>query len=128
VVRKTFLFILGLTLLLAACAPNPDSASSGRPTLTEQEALGQRLFTQNCASCHAITPDTRVVGPSLYNIGETAAERVPGMDALLYIEISIIDPSDYVNEGYQDLMPSTFGTTLTGAELDALVAYLFTLK
>ena len=126
--RKTFLFILGLTLLLAACAPNPDSASSGRPTLTEQEALGQRLYTQNCASCHATTPDTRVVGPSLYNIGETAAERVAGMDARLYIEISIIDPSDYVNEGYQDLMPSTFGTTLTGAELDALVAYLFTLK
>jgi mono/diheme cytochrome c family protein len=128
VVRKTFLFILGLTLLLAACAPNPDSASSGRPTLTEQEALGQRLYTQNCASCHATTPDTRVVGPSLYNIGETAAERVAGMDARQYIEISIIDPSDYVNEGYQDLMPSTFGTTLTGEELDALVAYLFTLK
>ena len=127
-VRKTFLIILSLAALLAACAPNPDSATSGRTTLTDQEALGQRLYTQNCASCHATTPDTRVVGPSLYNISETAAERVAGMDARLYIEISIIDPSDYVNEGYQDLMPSTFGTTLTGEELDALVAYLFTLK
>lgn len=127
-VRKTFLIILCLAALLAGCAPNPDSANPGRPTLTEQEVLGQRLYTQNCASCHATTPDTRVVGPSLYNIGETAADRIPGMDARLYIEISIIDPSDYVNEGYQDLMPSTFGTSLTGAELDALVAYLFTLK
>ena len=120
--------MLWLTALLAACTPYPDTAPPGRPTLTEQEALGQRIYTQNCASCHATTPDTRVVGPSLHNIAETAADRVPGMDARLYIEISIIDPSDYVNEGYEDLMPSTFGTTLTGQELDALVAFLFTLK
>lgn len=113
---------------MAACSPYPDTSLPGVPTLTEQEALGKRIYTQNCASCHATTPDTRVVGPSLYNIGETAAQRVAGMDARLYIEISIIDPSDYINEGYEDLMPSTFGTTLTGEELDALVAFLFTLK
>ncbi len=127
-VRKNLIVLLCLAALLAACTPYPDTALPDRPTLTEQEALGQRIFTQNCASCHATSPETRVVGPSLHNIGETAAERVPGMDARLYIEISIIDPSDYVNEGYEDLMPSTFGTTLTGQELDALVAFLFTLK
>ena len=31
-------------------------------------------------------------------------------------------------EGFNDLMPKSFGTVLTSEELDALVAYLLTLQ
>jgi hypothetical protein len=37
-------------------------------------------------------------------------------------------PDEYIVEGFSDLMPSNFGTTLSGEQLDALLAYLMTLE
>lgn len=123
--QRKFAMLFVAALFLAACAAPPVADAT---TLTEQELAGKRIFAQNCASCHASTPGAVIVGPSLFGIAETAMERVSGQDARTYIEISIIDPSAYVNEGFADLMPKTFGRTLTGDEMDSVIAYLFTLK
>lgn len=114
--------ILLLALIVSACG------GPGGPPLSDEEQLGQRLFTQHCASCHATAPDTVIVGPSLAGIVQSAGARVEGQDARAYIESSILAPAEYLNEGYNDVMPKTFGRILTGEELDAIIAYLYTLE
>lgn len=118
--------MIGLFLMaigLSACAPSPAGAA-----LSEQEQLGQRLFMQTCAACHSTSGDAVIVGPSLAGVATRAETRVAGLDARAYIEQSILDPSAYVNPGYNDLMPKTFGSVYTAEEIDALVAFLLTLK
>lgn len=117
--------LASLALILAACGGN--STATPQATLSEQEAHGQQLFYQDCAACHTIVGDAVVVGPALAGIATRAETRVPGLNASAYIEQSILDPSAYLVEGFGDLMPKTWGTTLTGEELDALVAFLLTL-
>lgn len=124
--RCTLIAVFTLCVLLVACSGG--SSNAGSTPLSDEEALGEGLFRQHCASCHSAIGDTVIVGPPLAGIATTAESRVAGMDAHAYIEQSILEPSAYLNEGYQDLMPKTFGTILTGEELDALVAFLLTLK
>lgn len=98
-----------------------------KPTLTTAQALGKEAFINHCAICHAITPDTVLRGPSLFEIGVRGGQQVEGMSAEQYIERSITHPADHIAEGFDNLMPSTFAKTLSGEELDGLVAFLLTL-
>lgn len=118
------LIFLLTTIGCAGSVANPPAP----PTLSPQAQLGQKAFTTNCGSCHSLAPDTKIVGPSLAGIGSRAAERVPGEDANTYLLTSIIKPEAYLVAGFDNLMPSTFGKSLTGEEVDGLVAYLLTLK
>lgn len=106
--------------------PTPDTQLS--PEEAAQVAEGERLFSRHCASCHALEPETVIVGPSLAGIAGRAATRVDGLTAEEYIEISVLQPSAYLVEGFDDVMPANLGKRLTGDELDALVAYLLTLE
>jgi mono/diheme cytochrome c family protein len=117
--------LLLFAFLLAACGSNADATPQA--TLSEQQAKGEMLFYQDCAACHTIVGDAVVVGPALAGVATRAETRVAGLSAHDYIEQSILDPSAYLVEGFDDLMPKTWGTTLTGEELDALVAFLLTL-
>ena len=119
------LIILIAALLLAACST---SATQVTPTFTARQQLGQSVFNLRCAQCHAIVPETVVIGPSLYGIATRAANRVEGYDAESYIERSILMPDFYLVEGYANTMPTNFGRELTSEELTAVVSYLMTLK
>lgn len=107
-------------ILLTSCAPST--------SLTDSEQLGRQLFIQNCGSCHATVADTLIVGPSLAGIASRAGKTVADLDARAYIEQAIIDPGVYVNPGYNNLMPKSFGAFFSEGELDALVGYLMTLN
>ncbi|MEW5985075.1 MAG: cytochrome c [Chloroflexota bacterium] len=98
------------------------------PTLGPLAAEGRLVFQQNCATCHAITPDTIIIGPSLAGIGGWATTRVAGLDGRQYIELSILQPDAYVVPGFANQMPTDFGKKLIGEQLNALVAYLLTLE
>lgn len=106
-------FTPSLLIFLAACAPL---------------SSGQTLFLQNCAACHATSGDAVIVGPSLAGVATRAETRVAGLDAREYIVQSITDPSAYVNPGFKDLMPKSFGNYFSDKELQELVDYLMTLK
>ncbi len=122
------LLLLGL-LIFSACNGDADSTVSEEAVLDDPIAVeGQAVFKTNCASCHAVTGETIIVGPSLAGIKSRAADRVEGQSAADYIQLSILRPDDYVVDGFSDLMPSNFGTTLTGEQLDALLVYLDTLE
>ena len=96
-------------------------------SLLPAAAAGKQVYVTHCAACHAISPDTVIVGPSLAGIATRAGERVPGQDAATYLLISVLRPDEFLVAGFENLMPTTLGKTLTGAELDAVIAYLLTL-
>jgi len=103
----------------------PSAAASNDPVVR-----GQGIYESNgCGACHSIEGiSVGAVGPSLNTIGETAATRVANLSAEEYIHQSIVDPSAYLVEGYEDLMVKTFGETLSSTQLDDLVAFLLAQK
>ena len=121
---KIPLFVLA-AIVLAACSA---TSAAPTPTLDAVQQTGQTVYNLRCAQCHALAPDTIVIGPSLAGIATRAATRIEGYDAEAYIERSILVPKDYVVDGFTDTMPTNFGKELTSEELTGLVAYLMTLK
>jgi mono/diheme cytochrome c family protein len=142
---------MGAVLLVTACAHagaaeptrQPMSAANAIATATvraggtpggtqaafaDTSPVGQ-LFGQNCATCHAVKAGGGNLGPSLITIGAEAATRKPGMDAAAYIRESIVAPNTFVVQGYQpNVMPTTYGTSLTPEQIDQLVNYLLEQK
>lgn len=118
--RSIVLLCVSVLFLLAACAPTSSSS--------DPEQLGRQLFLQSCGACHATVGDTVIVGPSLAGIASRAGTMVDGLDAGAYIEQSILDPGAYVNPGFANVMPTSFGSFYSDAELEALVEYLLTLE
>ncbi len=93
------------------------------------EAGKQVFLAKTCTACHMIDGvDGAVgaIGPKLNGLGERAATRVPGQDAITYIKASIDDPNGYVVEGYAPAMPQ-LRSTMSDEEYDNLVAYLASL-
>jgi mono/diheme cytochrome c family protein len=119
---KLFVIVIA-AVILAAC-----SSAAPTSTLTPLEQQGQAVYTLRCAQCHALTPETVVIGPSLAGVATRAASRVRGYDKQTYLETSILIPDDYLVEGFANSMPTNFGKELTSEELTALVAYLMTLR
>jgi cytochrome c oxidase subunit II len=82
-------------------------------------AQGKTLFTQQCGTCHALADagTTAEVGPNL-------DDALAGKSAD-FIHESIVDPNAEIAPGFQpDVMPGTFGDTLSQQQLDSLVKYL----
>jgi cytochrome c551/c552 len=110
-----------LAVIFVACAPEPPA--------TEPIARGRQVYRQiGCGSCHDPNFFGQRVGPPLDHIGTAAATRIPGVAAQEYIRQSILDPGSYVVPGYPDSMPRGLGRDLSPTDLDALVAYLSSLK
>ncbi len=115
-----------------------------QPASNDPIAVGQALFRQSspgCFACHSTVAGVNLVGPSLAGIAERAVLRVKATDyhgkaadSASYIRESILDPSAYVVPGPtysskgQSMMPPGFAQSLTPAQVDAIVAYLMTLK
>jgi cytochrome c2 len=108
--------------------PQVASAQAGAPAAPElpgDPKAGQAVFVGKgaCVACHkAGTVGASPVGPDLSNI---AGSQTPE-----YIMGKILDPaSKGVVSGFPpNVMPKTFGQTLTAKEYLDLMAFLFTLK
>jgi mono/diheme cytochrome c family protein len=122
----TKLCLIMSLLFLGACGETAVATST--PTLSPQAQLGRQVFSRECGACHSTSPDTIIVGPSLAGIASQAGSRVAEQDATTYLLTSIMRPDAYLVEGYGNLMPATLGKTLTGEEIDGVVAYLLTLE
>jgi mono/diheme cytochrome c family protein len=137
---------VGLLVAIAACGggtPTPTrppisaanvgataTAKAGGTASGPNGSPGAQLFTaQGCIGCHMVKGQGGVVGPNLSTIGTVAATRKPGMDAAAYIRESIVNTNAFVVPGFQpNVMPATFGQTLTPEQIDQLVNYLLEQK
>jgi cytochrome c oxidase subunit 2 len=81
---------------------------------------GKALFASSgCNGCHTLKDSaaTGTTGPDLDNV-------LKGKDPA-FIKTSITNPDAFIEKGYSGgIMPGNFGTTLSGAEIGALVKYL----
>jgi len=92
---------------------------------------GQIVYTSNgCSGCHTLgSLSAGTTGPVLTNIGTLAETRIADVTAEEYLRQSVLNPNAYVVEGFNpDVMPKTFGDTLTDDELSDLVAFLLAQK
>jgi nitric oxide reductase subunit C len=131
-----------LAMALAALSVEPITTTSAAAEKGDA-ARGGRLFgTLPCVSCHDVTkpwPGGDIC-PNLGNIATEAARIVRSKEyrgkaktAAEYIRESIVEPNAYIVPGAayrtadgQSVMPKDFRSTLTGAQIDDLVAYLMT--
>jgi cytochrome c2 len=124
-------------------APVVAPTATGAPGATRSPAYsgkgnaanGEKLFAaQGCSACHSLKEGEKIIGPSLYHIGQAAAERVKSADyrgkaktAEEYLRESIVEPNADIAPGYPaGVMLQDFGKKLNAQDLDDLVAFLVT--
>jgi cytochrome c551/c552 len=129
--RRTWLgTLLAAGALLAACSGNGDVAeTSTAPAVASYgvELFNERVIGSNpgCITCHSLESGIELVGPSLFGIGDTAAERIAGVAAADYLRQSILDPDAFIVPGYESgQMVGGWSELLTAAQIDSLVEYL----
>jgi cytochrome c2 len=103
---------------------NAGAVSPGDPTQGELVFMG----VGTCMTCHDTNNGITIVGPSLKGVGTRAGQRIAGKTADEYLRQSILDPTAYVVEGFNPVMPQSFGTALTPQQIADLIAYLKSLQ
>ena len=85
-------------------------------------AAGKTVFdAQGCGSCHTFEP-----AGSTGNVGPNLSDALKGKDAA-FIQQSIVDPNAEIASGFQpNIMPQTYGSSLSPKEIADLVAFLQT--
>ena len=136
--RRLAPLLLGVAFLLAGCGsgqvvePTAKEVVGSVPTTTTAKAppgdakAGSKVFAdQGCGGCHTFTPagSNKTIGPDLDKLANYA-NKAGASSTADFTRESITDPGAYVEKGYQNIMPPTFGKTLTPKQLSDLVAYL----
>src|SRR5205809_5306091 len=90
-------------------------------------AAGKKLFASNangCTGCHTFGPagSHATVGPDLDKLAQYAKQANQGSLAQ-FVQTSITNPGNYVQPGYQNVMPTTYGK-LPAKQIADLVAFL----
>lgn len=123
--KKHFLIpiaILIFALALTACGGGGDAGGD------DAAAAGERLFAETvigtqagCITCHSLSADEVIVGPSIAGVGARLSEAE--------LRESILDPNAVLVDGFPaDTMPPVWEDELSDEQVDQLVAYLLTLK
>lgn len=89
---------------------------------TRGEAL---IETYQCAACHVIGAENNIA-PPFAGLADRAGERKPPLSAGAYLYESIINPSAYIVEGFQNAMVQNFKDRVTEQDLADLMVYLLT--
>jgi mono/diheme cytochrome c family protein len=87
---------------------------------------GKALFATNaCGACHTYTPagTNGKVGPDLDKLPQYAKQANRGSFDQ-FVTQSIVDPSAYIQPGYPNAMPPTYGQKLSAQQVADLVAFL----
>jgi nitric oxide reductase subunit C len=126
-----------------ATTPLPPGA---RPTTSGDDpiAVGENVFRSAnpaCVACHSISPGVNLAGPSLAGVSARAEALLASpnytgraKDVAGYLRESVTAPSahrvpgDMYSANGVSFMPSTYAKDLKPEQLDALVAYLSSLK
>jgi mono/diheme cytochrome c family protein len=126
--------LAGLALLASGCgsakvvSPTAETVQGAIPTQPTETvntsegdaAAGKEVFmSSGCGGCHTYGPagTSATIGPDLDTV-------LQGKDAQFVLE-SIVDPNKEIATGFQaNIMPATFGESLSDKQLADLVAFL----
>jgi mono/diheme cytochrome c family protein len=137
--RVAVAFLAGASiLLLAGCGSQGTvlpTANGVSGTLPKQQttpvlakgdpAAGKKLFaSEGCGGCHTFKPagTNGTIGPDLDKLAQYAKQANQGtLDQ--FVQESIINPGNYLQPGYQNVMPTTYAK-LPSKQIADLVAFL----
>ena len=127
-----------ITVVVEAGQSNQQGTSDSGQLAQETIDLAIEAMTRTgCNSCHITTGlplvDAAMLGPDQTNLGVIAATRREGYTAEEYIREAIVEPSEFIVEECPlgpclQVMPENYGDILTEEEIDAVVAYLLSMK
>lgn len=142
---RRYAFVLALlAVLLAGCgvpgskgvpggkvvAPLPDTVIGKTPAAPAaakgDPAAGKGIYVaQGCGGCHTYKPSGSAgkIGPDLDKLPAYAKAANQGSLAD-FTRTSIVNPGAYLQKGYANQMPATYGTSLSGKQVSDLVAFL----
>jgi cytochrome c551/c552 len=129
----------GISLVAAGCggaqvaAPLPETVQGSTPqTTTSQKPVagnavaGKSAFASaGCGGCHAFKAagTSATIGPNLDKV--TADAKAAGQPLGTFTQDSIVNPNGYIAKGYQpNVMPQTFGQSLSATQIADLVAFI----
>jgi cytochrome c551/c552 len=129
-----FLMMMGAVLVFGREKPTAEAAggtSTGQTTTTAagptgNAANGKAVFTSaGCGACHTFTPagSKGTIGPDLDKLSDYAKQAGVPIDEFT-LQAIVSPPAKYVPPGFPDVMPKTFGTSLTKQQQADLVAFL----
>ncbi|TKC04740.1 c-type cytochrome [Pedobacter polaris] len=124
--KKTFLFLSGLTLFFAACGGSGDStestttASSSTPAAKPAMDAGELLIVKSdCVGCHH--KENKLIGPAYQEI----AAKYPSNDENIALLAGKIIKG---GKGVWGAVPMTPHTKITEDEAKSMVKYILSLK
>ena len=133
--RSTGAVLAVVVLVAAGCGGGGGGGetATATPAKTQQggggaaAASGEQLFTSNgCSGCHTLAAAnaTGTTGPDFDKQLKSDA-KAAGKPLKAFVHQSIVQPDAYIAKGYSGgIMPKTFGSSLTPAQLNALVDYI----
>ncbi len=89
-------------------------------------AAGKVVFTsKGCAACHTFGPagSAGTLGPNLDQLAAYAKNANESLEQFTRSAI-VNPPGAYVPPGFKNIMPTTFGASLTAQQVSDLVAFL----
>ena len=90
--------------------------------------IGENVFQKRCLVCHQTTTEKRI-GPGMQGLFGAKRQFIDGSSIIVdenYIRESILNPSEKIVKGYQNLM-TPFAGLLQEEELTGLIEYIKTL-
>ncbi len=108
-------------------APTNASELSPEELVTLGESTAQAA---GCLACHSVD-GSKSVGPTwkgLFGSERTLSDGTKVTADEAYLKESILEPKAKVVEGYPGIMPTNFGETLSELDIQALIAYIRSLK
>jgi cytochrome c oxidase subunit II len=118
----------------SSAAPSSSGSSSSSSASATSPAAGKAVFTGSagCGGCHTLAAagTTGTVGPNLTqrlksDCATAKSMSIRGKTLAECIHTAIVKPYAYLPTGFHaGVMPSTFATTLTSTQIQALVNYL----
>jgi mono/diheme cytochrome c family protein len=96
------------------------------PYANGSAAVGKTVFaSSNCATCHTLSAagSSGTIGPNLNDVASYAATAKLPLGQFLVAAITK-PPAPYVPPGFAPIMPKTYATSLTKAQIAGLVAFI----
>ncbi|MCH7664034.1 MAG: c-type cytochrome, partial [Chloroflexi bacterium] len=102
----------------------------GECNLSPEECGAKWASVYGCLACHSID-GTAKVGPTWLGLFGASMPMESGDMVIVdeeFLRESIIDPMANIHEGFNPVMPTTFGETLTDTQIEDLIAFIKSLE